>query len=403
MILDNEFTGDMRVENEVMSLRAAGYEVVVFCFNFGGKPETENFHGAHIVRLSVQRKLVRKTKALINFYVDPYSWWWARRIVQLVPRYGIDVLHVHDLFMLPASLRARRRLASNIMLVADLHENYPAALKHYRFARTFPGRLVVSLSRWQRKEVEWLGKVDRVITVIEEAIDRYVGLGVHPDKLHVVANYVNRHAFLTATPPGLSLEERFSDRFVVSYIGGFDLHRGLEHTLEAVALLAKSIPHLSLLLIGHGSNREEVEAQAASLGIADRIILEGWQRPDRLPAYISASNVCLIPHLKTVHTDNTIPHKLFQYMLLQRPVVAANCAPLDRILRDTQAGLVYRSGNVEALAEAILRLYRDPALCREMGRRGKEAVDDRYNWLHTASELLRMYQELAAERFSTVS
>jgi hypothetical protein len=46
MVLDNEFTGDLRVENEVQALRRGGFNVFVLCLNFGNKPSIEEYHGA---------------------------------------------------------------------------------------------------------------------------------------------------------------------------------------------------------------------------------------------------------------------------------------------------------------------------------------------------------------------
>ena len=57
MILDNEFSGDLRVENEVTSLQNAGHQVFVLCLNYGRKKNYEEFNGAKIVRFKFQRIL----------------------------------------------------------------------------------------------------------------------------------------------------------------------------------------------------------------------------------------------------------------------------------------------------------------------------------------------------------
>ncbi len=72
MILDNEFTGDMRVENEVISLSKAGYKVFVLCFNHGNKKAHEDFHGAHIIRIPLSKFRKNKMKGLVNTFIDPY-------------------------------------------------------------------------------------------------------------------------------------------------------------------------------------------------------------------------------------------------------------------------------------------------------------------------------------------
>ena len=81
---------------------------------------------------------------------------------------------------------------------------------------------------------------------------------------------------------------------------------------------------------------------AQELSVSNYVVFEGFQPQEKIPSYIIASSIGLIPHLKTAHTDNTIPHKLFHYMLMNKPVVAANCNPIERILNESNAGLIYR-------------------------------------------------------------
>ena len=98
-----------------------------------------------------------------------------------------------------------------------------------------------------------------------------------------------------------------------------------------------------------------------------------------MPSYIAASAVCLVPHLANPHTEATIPHKLFQYMLMGKPVVVSSCRPLRRIVEETGAGLVYASGDSADLAKTVVQL-RDPNLCRQLGAAGRRAASGRYSW-----------------------
>ena len=125
---------------------------------------------------------------------------------------------------------------------------------------------------------------------------------------------------------------------------------------------------------------------------------EGWQPQARLKSYILGSAVCLVPHLRTPHTDATIPHKLFHYMYFGRPVVVSDCRPLARIVRETEAGLVYPAGDPKALAEALVTLAGDRARAEEMGAHGREAVLKRYNWDVTVRGLIEMYRTLSTGR-----
>ncbi len=393
MILDNEFTGDMRVENEVISLTEAGFQVFVLCFNYGKKESYETFHGAHIIRIKINPFIKNKMKGLANTTFKFYRQYWSKKIIQFVEQNNIDVLHVHDLYLLGGAFKATKKIKNNIPIVSDLHENYPEALKYYKFSNTFPGNLLISIPKWERTEIEWVNQADYVITVIEEAVERYEQLGVDTSKISVVANYVNRVEFSNDVIDK-EIEKKYNGNFTMLYVGGFDTHRGLESVLKSLPLLKYEIPNVKLILVGKGRNEDDLRQLAIELGVVENVDFEGWQLPEKLPSYIRSSNVCLIPHLKTGHTDNTIPHKLFQYMFLQKPVISTDCKPLKRIINSSKAGIIYSSDNEIELASAVKFLYDNPEDAAIMGRNGLKAVNETYNWKHTAKNLIKLYKQI---------
>ena len=391
MILDNEFTGDLRVENEVMALQNAGHQVFVLCLNYGIKNSFEDFYGAEIIRISISKFVKKKLVGLNNTIFNLYPIFWSIYINRFIAEKKIEVLHVHDLWMLNSSFRSNKKF--NLPVIADLHENFVHALHHYRFANTFPGNLIISKNKWKQSEIEWTKKADHIITVIEEAVERYKSIGVSEDKISVVPNYLNMENFLS-----MPIDERImlkhKDNFTITYVGGFDIHRGLESAVKSIPLIKKKIRNFKFVLVGSGSNYESLLQLVNKLDVEKYVSFEGWKSHELLPSYIKGSDVCLIPHLKTEHTDNTIPHKLFQYMIFEKPVISSNCNPLLRIISETNSGLIYESDNEKDLSEKIISLYNQPLLMKEMGARGKEAVLNTYNWENASKNLVSIYSEL---------
>lgn len=394
MILDNEFTGDMRVENEVQALQKAGYQVFVFCINHGNKLERENYHGAKIIRIKLSKFWKKKLNGLNNTIINIYPTWWKNKIIKLAKENNIDVLHVHDLWLLEGALLANKTL--KVKIVADLHENYVHALANYKWSTSFPGNLLVSQEKWKRKEIEWLKKVDDIIVVIEEAKTRVQELIGNKKSIHVVANYVNIDEFKAADKNYVNLlKDRFAENITLTYTGGFDLHRGLENLVEAIPIILKTFPNFLLVLVGSGSNENDLKELSIKLNIDKHITFEGWQKPEVLPAYIQASDACVIPHMKTEHTDKTIPHKLFQYMLYEKPVLTSNCEPLKRIVNETGSGEVFIQSDVSDIAQKVIEVLSDPNTMVTMGSNGREAVLNKYNWDETAKALVSLYNKIA--------
>ena len=399
MILDLDFPPDMRVENEATALIQNDYEVFLLCLDYDNSlPKKEIYKGVHLNRIYKMKKWANRGRGLINTPFNYYTYFWAKHIINFVNEYDINVLHIHDLYMLGAGFIAKKKLKKKIKIVGDLHENYVEGLKHYRFANSFPGNFLISIPKWERKEIEWCNKANHLITVIEEAVERYKSLGIPKEKITVVANYVNQKEFLSPLKSGTddnsNISKKFKDKFVITYIGGFDLHRGLESVIKAMPKIVKECPNSKLALVGMGKNYQQLVELSQRLKVYKYISFEGWQKSSKLSSYIKMSSVCLIPHLKTVHTDNTIPHKLFQYMLLEKPVIATNCNPIERIIHETKSGIIYNSNDENELAEKIIKLYKNKRLREKMGENGKEAVLEKYNWENTSKNLIELYERI---------
>jgi glycosyltransferase involved in cell wall biosynthesis len=157
----------------------------------------------------------------------------------------------------------------------------------------------------------------------------------------------------------------------------------------------KSVPSALLLLVGKGKNAEQLKKLTSELGLEDVVEFTGWVDFRLVPDYIKASSVCLVPHESNPHTDTTIPHKIFQYMLLEKPMVVTDAKPLKRIADETGCGLVVPSNDPVSMAQAICRILEDPNLQEELGKKGRKAALERYNWAIESEKLISLYEELA--------
>jgi len=196
------------------------------------------------------------------------------------------------------------------------------------------------------------------------------------------------------------MSEKIFDKVKAGVVSGneaqeiFRIAKENNFALPAV-LVKEKIPNIKLVLVGDGRNKNDLITLANTMQISDLVSFEGWQPASLLPSYVKASNVCAIPHLKSVHTDNTIPHKIFHYMILEKAVIASNCDPLERILKETQAGLIFNSGDEESFASKLIYLYENLSETNKMGKRGKKAVQEKYNWDYTSKNLVRLYGNIS--------
>lgn len=241
-----------------------------------------------------------------------------------------------------------------------------------------------------------MGQVDRVIVVIDEAKERIMDYGIPESKVAVISNAEDTEYF-----KGIKLDQnivnRYKDELIISYIGGFGPHRGIETTIRAMKYF-KGTTKEKLLLVGSQSQIYENELRQLARDYDVQSITEivRWQPFEKVPSYIEVSDIGLIPHNKNPHTDSTIPNKLFQYMLLGKPVIVSDCRPLKRIVEETECGLVFQSGNERDLADKMIELYEGERKRRKLGENGRRAVLEKYNWESEAEKLLALYEGLSA-------
>ena len=107
------------------------------------------------------------------------------------------------------------------------------------------------------------------------------------------------------------------------------------------------------------------------------------------------ADVNVIPHQSNGHTDNTVPHKLFQGMMAAKPLLVSSSAPLKRLVDQHQAGLVFSAGDPKDFADKVLELYRNKELNNTLGENGRKvSVEGQLNWEITQKTLVQLYNSM---------
>ena len=394
MILDRVFPPDIRVEKEARTLLKADHELYLLCMSAVEPTDNDIYEGIKLRRCNFHPK--SSISKIFNSLIYRLTFKNYKQIAQFerfVDENSIDVLHVHDLPMIRSALIVGKK--KGIPVVADLHENYPAAVQI--FATSFKDRFLNGLKRWKQYENDCLKRVNHIIVVVDEARERvFNDYNVPESKVTVVSNTEDVD-FFEHLKLDQNLIDSYKDYFVITYVGGFGPHRGLDVPIKAMPILKEKIPNVRLLLVGEGGNRAELERLASDLGVSQSVEFTGWQPFDLMPSYISLSDICLVPHHSNPHTDSTIPHKIFQYMLMRKPVVVSTCKPLARVVNETQAGLVFESGNRDDFARVCLELL-DVNKRKQFGENGRQAVLAKYNWEKTGEDLVKVYEKIRNTR-----
>jgi glycosyltransferase involved in cell wall biosynthesis len=223
---------------------------------------------------------------------------------------------------------------------------------------------------------------------------------VPPEKISVVHNGVETTLFCPGTSESIRKSLSIENKFVVSYIGTMGMAHGLETMLEAAERLQTSAPEVLFLLVGEGADRERIQAIAEAKRLTN-IRFVAQQPREKIPLYISASDVCLVLLKKSGVFDTVIPTKMLEFMSCAKPVVLGVSGQARRILEASRAGLCIEPENPEALCDAIERLRTQDYLRQSLGQNGRQYILHNLSRERTAVDYLNVLLGVLDSRANT--
>lgn len=372
-LYDGDYPWDVRVEKMVHTFLTGGHSVRLLCRNRAGQPRYERLaDGLEISRLPAVPDALS-----FPFFANPI---WVGRVVADIKRFRPDRLVVRDLPLAPLAMVVGR--LGQVPVIADLAEPYPDSLRsQWRFQQMSTIDYLVRnpfLADWVERLV--VRGVDRVLVVCPEAGRRLESQGLSPGGWVEVGNTPMLDRF---SPRGGKVPELvgLENRFLLLFSGLLAGDRGLEVALDALTHLRTRHPgRFALVVVGEGPVRARLEADVADRQLGGDVRFTGWIPYDRLPDFVVHAHLGVLPFHACEHINSTLANKLFEYMALRLPVVVSDVPPMVRVIRETGAGLHFRSGDSIDLASKIEVLADDAGARERYAAAGRRAVERSYNW-----------------------
>ena len=172
----------------------------------------------------------------------------------------------------------------------------------------------------------------------------------------------------------------------IGWIGSFGPWHGAEIAIEALAELPADV---ELIMIGEGERLGPCRQLADSLGVSTRVIWEGLLAHDDALRRLATCSVLLSPHVPIPGQEFFgSPTKLFEYMALERPIVASRLGQLAEVLEDRRTAVLVEPGNPKALAAAIQELLEAPDWGRQLAAAARRQVVSSHTWDARGRQLL---------------
>jgi len=353
---------DVRIfHKEAKSLSEAGYDVMLAAQG----QQSGLMEGIKVLSLPTPRnRFSRLLKSTL-------------KALSLATRKKADIYHFHDPELIPVGLLLRL-LGKRV--VYDVHEDLPRQILSKYWIRPILRGVVAKTAAL----AEWVAgnAMSGIVAATPAIAGRFP-----PHKTVVVQNFPLLSEF--ALGDGTPYRER---PMWVAYVGGITAIRGAVEMVRAMEHLPEDLG-ARLVLAGTFSPLE-LEAEVRKLPGWTYVDFLGWQNREGVSQLLRNARVGLVVLYPTLNYLEAYPVKLFEYMAAGIPVVASNFPLWREIVEGEQCGLTVDPLDPKAIAEAIRWLLEHPEEAEEMGKRGRKAVLEKYNWEREAEKLLDLYRKL---------
>ena len=317
-----------------------------------------------------------------------------RRLLEVAQREKPDLLHAHSpvLDAIPA-LRVGRQLG--IPVVYEVRAFWEdAAVDH---GTTTEGSPRYRLTR--RLETHALKRADHVFTICEGLRSDIVARGIASAKVTVIPNAVDIDGFELGGQPDPALKAKLGldGATVLGFIGSFYAYEGLDLLLAAMPALLQQRPDLRVLLVGGGPQDAALKAQAAALGIADKVVFTGRVPHAEVNRYYDLVDLLAYPRHSMRLTELVTPLKPLEAMAQGRLFVASDVGGHKELVRDGETGFLFKAGSAEALATAVLQTLAHREAWPRMRQQARQFVETERNWRNSVARYPAAYRSVLRE------
>lgn len=229
--------------------------------------------------------------------------------------------------------------------------------------------------------------VDRIVAISQAIRTVLVEDGIQPERIVCVPSGIDTARF-DVEPCDLRREYDLpAGTRIVANVAFFADHKGQRYLVEAAPRILQEFPDCAIFLVGEGPLREPLRQLARDLGVEDRTIFPGF-RTD-IPAVLKAIDVYVMPsHKEGLGTS------VLDALWCKVPLVAADAGGIPEVVHHEVNGLLVPPRDSTALAEAVLRLLRNPSEAARFGAAGPGIVESGYTADEMVEGNLRVYREL---------
>jgi glycosyltransferase involved in cell wall biosynthesis len=351
-----------------------GHEVTVFTSSVDSKSSFDVVDGIKIYRGATNFK-VAKSHVSFNLFLKPLQ-------------HDFDIVHAH--FCIPPG---------------DVAGLFYARMKKKPFIVTYHadtggehGSIIrkIGLNLFNKLAVKQiLSGADTIICNSTYYIDDSRFLPAYRDKVIPIPCGINKEE-IEVPYTKEECREKLSlppDSKIILFVGYLVYYKSPNLLIESLPSILREVPNARLVFVGDGPMRPDLEELAKKLDISDKVLFTGMVSNDLKVLYYKAADTFVLPSTMSGESFGIV---LLEAAVAQLPIVVSSLNAFRCFVEDQYNGLVTRSGDINSIAEAIIRVLSKPDLRQKLIANASKRVED-FTWSKIARTTEKVYDEIVKD------
>lgn len=318
-------------------------------------------------------------RKLYNLYHLPFLFRATIAVLKIIRHYQVDLIHTTNSVVFDGALAANISGVPHVWHIREAIE--PGGFLKFSFGFKLARCLIKLFS-------------SRII-VISKGIGRfYLNRSSDANKVRVIYNAIDLSLYDRNSDPKdiRQILEIPANAKIVGMVGQMRPWKRHEDFLRAGVIVKQAVPDVFFLVVGgdfdtHDEYGPRIRDLSSELGLEEQIAWLGFY--DNIGQVFNIMDLFVLPS-----ETEAFGRVLIEAMSLSKPVVATTVGGIPEIVVDDVTGLLVPPRSPEKLAQAIIKILKDPSLAAAMGKAGRQRVENHFTVEKYIDNIVALYQEL---------